>query len=220
MRSATKVTVQALGALMGIAGIEHGIGEILQGSRPPGGLFFPSWPDSQFFRVVGGEPAMTIVPNLLITGILAILFSLAFLVWADLLVERKNSGLVLVLLSVGMLLVGGGIFPPIFGIGIGLLATRINSPLSWWQSHLSGAQQHFFGKLWPWVFSVCVFAWLCLFPGINILGYYFGVNNPQYTVLIILITLASLLVTVFTGFAQDIERKGAIQSKCYSPHLA
>jgi hypothetical protein len=47
---------------------------------------------------------------------------------------------------------------------------------------------------------------LLLFPGINLLGYFFGVNNPPYTVMVISFALAALLVTVFTGFAQDIER--------------
>jgi hypothetical protein len=32
MKSATKTTVSAVGILMGVAGIEHGIGEILQGN--------------------------------------------------------------------------------------------------------------------------------------------------------------------------------------------
>ena len=111
MRSATKATVSAVGILMGVAGIEHGIGEILQGNTVPDGIVFPSWPDSPFFQIVGGEPAMSIIPNLLVTGILAILVSLIFLVWATMFAQRKNGGLVLILLSIVMLLVGGGISP-------------------------------------------------------------------------------------------------------------
>ena len=67
MRNATREITATLGALMGVAGIEHGIGEILQGSITAPGIVFPSWPRSPFFRIVGGEPAMTIVPNMLVT---------------------------------------------------------------------------------------------------------------------------------------------------------
>lgn len=207
MRSATKVTVSTIGILMGVAGIEHGIGEILQGNVVQAGIMFPSWPDSAFFRIVGGEPAMTIIPNLLVTGILATLFSLIFLVWATMFVQRKNGGLVLILLSIVMLLVGGGIFPPIIGIIIGILGTKINAPLTWWRVHLSIGLRHFLGKVWPWSFTACLIAWLLLFPGINILGYFFGVNNPNLTVILIFFALGSLLLTIFSGFAYDIQRQ-------------
>jgi hypothetical protein len=203
MKNATQVTVSTLAALMGLAGIEHGIGEMLQGSLAPGGLLFPSWPDSAFFRIVAGEPAMTIVPNLLVTGILAILVSLAFIVWASFFIQRRNGGLVLILLSVAMLLVGGGIFPPILGIIIGWLATRINAPSTWPLPHLRPGLRRFLGKVWPWAFGICVLAWLLLFPGINILGYFFGVNDPNYVVFLILFALGSLLITILAGFGKD-----------------
>lgn len=203
MKSATKLTVSALGILMGVAGIEHGIGEILQGNVAPVGIMFPSWPDSAFFRIVGGEPAMSVIPNLLVTGVLAILFSLTFLVWATLFVQRKNGGLILILLATVMLLVGGGIFPPIIGIILGILGTRINAPLTWWRTHLFVDLRHFLGKVWLGSFVACLIAWLLLFPGINILGYFFGVNNPSLTVLFIFFAFGSLLSTLFTGFAHD-----------------
>ncbi len=207
MNSATRVLVSTLGILMGIAGIEHGIGEILQGNMAPKGIMFPSWPDSAFFSIVGGEPAMTIIPNLLVTGVLAILISATFLVWATLFVQRQNGGLMLILLAIAMLLTGGGIFPPILGIITGALGTRITAPLTWWRSHLSVRLRHSLGTAWPWSFIVCLTAWLCLFPGVNLLGYFFGVNNPNLTVILILFALGSLLLTTLTGFAYDSQRR-------------
>jgi uncharacterized membrane protein YccC len=68
---------------------------------------------------------MTIVPNLLVTRTFAILFFLIFLVWVTMFVQRKNGGLVLILLSIVIPLVGGGIFPPIIGIIIGTLLPSI-----------------------------------------------------------------------------------------------
>ena len=128
MNNATQVTVSTFGVIMGLASIEHGIGEVLQGNIAPSGIMFPSWPGSAFFRSVNGEPAMSIVPNLLVTGILASLVSLIFLVLAIKFVQRKHGGQVMMLLSIIMLLVGGGIFPPIIGLMIGALGTRINAP--------------------------------------------------------------------------------------------
>ncbi len=206
MRNATRAIVSSLGALMGLGGIEHGIGEILQGNTVPSGVIFPSWPDSAFFRIVAGEPAMSIVPNFLVTGILAILFSLIFTVWVTMFVHRRHSGLFLILLSIVMLLVGGGIFPPIIGILIGVLGTTINAPLTWWRVHLPISLRHFLGKLWPWSFTVCLIAWLLLFPGMSIMDYFFGVNDPNLTHITILFAIGFLLLTVFAGFAYDTQR--------------
>lgn len=155
MRSATRVTVSIIGAIVRLMGIEHGIGEALQGNIAPSGLVISSWPGSEFFRILAGEPAMTVAPNLLVTGILAIFVSLMFLVWTTVFVERKNAGLVLILLSIVMLLVGGGFGPPMLGIIVGAAATRINAPLTWWRAHLSVSLRRFLGQLWPWSLVVC-----------------------------------------------------------------
>jgi len=61
MRNATRVTVSIIGAIVGLMGIEHGIGEALQGNIAPSGLVISSWPGSEFFRILAGEPAMTVV---------------------------------------------------------------------------------------------------------------------------------------------------------------
>ncbi|HET7089198.1 MAG TPA: hypothetical protein VFL17_11140 [Anaerolineae bacterium] len=219
MKSATRIMVSTIGALMGLAGIEHGIGEVLQGNVAPGGIMFPSWPGSAFFRIVAGEPAMTIVPNLLVTGILAILVSLIFLVWATMFVQRKNGGLVLILLSIVMLLVGGGIFPPILGIILGVIGTRINAPLAWWRAHLSVGSRRFLGKVWPWSFIACLTAWLLLFPGSTILGYFFGVNNPNLIPILFFFALGSLLLTIFTGFAYDSQRQTGSPSGAFDSRV-
>jgi hypothetical protein len=79
MRKTTWVMVSTFGALVGLIGIEHGLGEVLQGNSVPAGIVILSWPGSTFFAILGGEPALTVVPNLLLTGVLAILFSLLYL---------------------------------------------------------------------------------------------------------------------------------------------
>lgn len=206
MRNATRISVSTFGAIMALAGIEHGIGEILQGNVAPSGTMILSWPESEFFRSLGGEPAMTVVPNLLITGILAVLASLALLVWAILFAHKKNGGLVMILLSIAMLLVGGGIFPPILGIIIGVVATRIYSPLTGWRAHLSVDTQRFFQKLWPWSYTACIIAWLAIIPGVGLFGRFFGANEEVFILATIFFALATLLLTILSGFAHDIQR--------------
>lgn len=201
MRNATRITVSTFGVIMALAGLEHGIGEILQGNTAPAEIMFPSWPDSEFFRNVAGEPAMSIIPNLLVTGILTCLVSLMYLLWATRFVQRKQAGQVLIVLAIVMLLVGGGIFPPVIGIFIGLLATRISPPIAQPTQPVVGLRS-MLGKAWPWSFIGCLVAWLLLFPGSNILSYFFGVDDPSLTFALITAALGTLLLTVCAGLAR------------------
>lgn len=204
MKNATRILTSTLGALVGFIALEHGVGEILQGNRAPGGVMILSWPGSRLFQILGGEPAMTIIPNLLVTGILAVIFSLIFLGWATLFVERRNGGLVLMLLSLILLLVGGGIFPPIFGAITGLLGTRINAPLSWWRAHLPAGVRPFLERLWPWSFGACLLAWLSMFPGTLLLWHFFSTDNPGLIWAILIGMFGFLFTTIITGFAHDL----------------
>lgn len=212
MKSATRVFASTFGGIMALAGIEHGIGEISQGNMAPIGIMILSWPESGFFRSLGGEPAMTVIPNLFITGILTVLISLALLIWSVLFVHRKNGGQIMVLLSIVMLLVGGGIFPPILGILIGAVATRIHAPVSSSKAPQSSGFQRILAKLWPWSYTACIIAWLAMLPGIPLLGYFFGVNNPAVVLVILSFTLGTLLLTAFSGFAYDIQMQAGTQS--------
>jgi hypothetical protein len=118
----TRVAASALGIFAGLGGASHGPGEILQGNMAPSGLVIEAWPE---LTALQGEPAMTIIPSFLITGILTVIFGLIVAVWAAKFVQRKNGGIMLILLSIIMLLVGGGLFPPVFGVAAGLIGTRI-----------------------------------------------------------------------------------------------
>ena len=213
--SATRVTVSTFGIIVGLAGIEHGIGEVLQGNVTPEGVTIESWPESELLGILAGEPAMTIVPNLLLTGILAILASLIFLVWVTMFVQRKHGGLVLILLSVVMLLVGGGFGPPLLGIMLGTAATRINAPLNWWRAHLTAGSQRFLARLWPWSLVAGLIAWLSLLPGTILLDHFFGVDNPDLVVPVLTFSaFGLLLLTIFAGLAYDVRQRTDLQQAC------
>ena len=215
MKNATRMFASTFGAIMALAGIEHGIGEILQGNIATSGIMILSWPESEFFRSLGGEPAMTVIPNLLITGILAVSISLALLLWSVWFVHREYGGWVVILLSCAMLLVGGGIFPPILAILIGVVALRIDSPLTWWRTHLSQAIRRSLAGLWPWSFAACILAWISMLPGVPLIGYFFGVDNAWVILVILLCALGTLFLTGFTGFAYDSQRQAG--TRPYSP---
>ena len=118
-----KVAAMALGVFTGLSGASHGPGEMLQGNVAPNNIMFQAWPS---LTALGGEPAMTIIPNLLVTGILTITVGVLLAVWAAKFISRKHGGLVLILLTIVMLLVGGGIVPPLFGVAAGVIATVFN----------------------------------------------------------------------------------------------
>jgi hypothetical protein len=117
------ILASALGIFAGLCGASHGPGEILQGNVVPSELMIQAWPS---LTALGGEPAMTIIPSYLITGVLTIIFGVLLAVWAGKFIQHKSGGLILILLSIVMLLVGGGLVPPLFGIAAGVIAVLLN----------------------------------------------------------------------------------------------
>jgi hypothetical protein len=204
MRRATRITASVLGLTAGAAGIEHGCFEVLQGNARPAGTFFPSMgpPCVPELTWNSCEPAVTIVPNLLITGILAIILGVTVMVWSAFFVQRKHGGLVLILLCVPLLLFGGGIFPPLIGIVAGVLGTRIGKPLKVEQSRLSGRPLHFLAILWPWSLALYV---LWIF-GQFAVGHFFNDWLLANGYIIIVMVLGTLLLAVVTTYAYDLQR--------------
>jgi hypothetical protein len=126
------MTVQWLGVLATATGVEHGIGDIAQGWQRPPGLVFPSWAESEAFRLLGGEPAMSVIPNYVISGLASVAVAIVLAVWCATQLHRRSTGLVIVLVSLVLLLVGGGFGPPLIGVIVGVLASRIGAaPRRW-----------------------------------------------------------------------------------------
>jgi hypothetical protein len=101
MRKATKTVAGCLGIAAGLAGLEHGYFEVLQGNTHPVGQVFPSMgpPCEPTVAWNACEPAMSILPNLQATGILALLLG-QFLVgyfFNDTLKSVIGFGLLLIL---------------------------------------------------------------------------------------------------------------------------
>lgn len=204
MTRATRVTVSTFGVLAGLAGLEHGVGEVLQDNKAPGGLVTQSWPDAEAFAILGGEPALTVIPNLLVSGVLTILVSLAFLVWATLFLGRRRGGPVLILISALLLLVGGGFGPPLLGLILGVAATRLQTPLTWWRTRLPNGVRRFLAGAWPWLFGAALAAWLLLMPGTMLLDRYTLVSDPELVVSTAALSAFGLLfLSLGAAFARD-----------------
>jgi len=204
---ASRIVASVFGVLAGLGGITHGIGEVLQGNVAPSGIIIESWTQGPIAAYMGGEPGMTVVPNLLITGVLGIVVSAAVVVWAAGFVQRRHGGWILLLLAVGMMLFGGGFGPPIIGILAGVAGTRIAAPLTWWRTRLPVNLRRFLATLWPWLFAVAAINGLVLFVGSVVLVYTISFNNPDLFVGSFFFAVLSLPPTIVTGIAYDLETR-------------
>jgi hypothetical protein len=196
---ATKITVAVLGLLVAFAGIEHGVGEIMQGSVPPESRVIESWRDVYAFEQLGGEPALTIIPNLLITGIMAIGVSVAIAVWSVWFADRRHGGLVLIGLSIVLLLVGGGFGPPLIGVLVGITAIGMGRP----PTRKVTPASRLLSRLYPWPLVVTVLAFLALAPGTVVLRHFVGVDEALVVIVLIVTAFASLLLALITARARD-----------------
>jgi hypothetical protein len=151
---------------------------------------------------------MTIVPDLLATGILTILISLAAVVWSPL-VRDRNGGWVLIGLSVGMLLVGGGFGPPIIGILAGVAGTMIGKPSRRWRKRTADGAWGTIGALWPIVFGIAALNGVLLAIGSVVLVVFFDLNNPDLFTNSFFLSVLSLAVTIVISRAHDSRRTPA-----------
>ena len=202
MRKATRIIASSFGIFAGFGGLEHGYFEMLQGNVRPENIMIASMGAPCVPQEIWNacEPAMTIIPNFLITGILAMALGLVTMVWAAAFVQRPHGGTVLALLSFGLLLFGGGIFPPVIGIIGGVIGTRINQPLK----KQPGPVWRMLAKLWPWTLVV-FFVWLF---GQFVIGYFFNEFLMENAVLIPVLILELLVVPILAGYGHDIQEQG------------
>lgn len=203
MRKATRIITATFGAFAGFGGLEHGYFEILQGNGRPENIMIasmgaPCVPE-EIWHIC--EPAMTIVPNFLVTGILSMVLGLITMVWAIAFVRRAQSGMILALLSFGLLLFGGGIFPPLIGIIGGVVGTRINTPLK----KQPGPVWRMLAKAWPWtIISFFVFLF-----GQFVIGYFFNEFVMENgAVLLPALILGLLAVSILAGYGHDLQEHG------------
>ena len=209
--SATRVVASTVGVFSGLAGIVHGFFEMHQGNVTPSSIVINAIDPAQRLWPEATLHALTIIPSFLIAGILAMIVGLLIVVWAGAFIDTKFGARVLLLLSIILLLVGGGFGPAFLGIIAGLTATQINKSLSWWRTHLPNLLQNILVKSWPWAFI----AYLLFFAssvGIAIFGIplvWFFSADITYSILLNLGPISDVLLVgaILTAFAYDIQKQ-------------
>jgi hypothetical protein len=200
MRKATRVAASLFGIIAGVAGLEHGYFEILQGSTKPDSVMIASMGPPCVPEEIWNacEPAMTILPDFLITGILAVIIGLVIIIWSMGFIQRKRGGIILIILSVLLLLFGGGLFPPLIGIIGGAVGTKINKVIT--RKETSSILM-LAAKVWSWPLVIfMVWVW-----GQFLIGYFFneflqGVMG--YGVILILLMLP---LSVYSAYGRDVQ---------------
>ncbi len=171
--AATRIAASALGVYAGLLGAVHGYFEMRQGNVAPGGLMIsaigpPCRPEAVAHACF---PALTLVPNFWVTGMLALLVGLFAAVWAGVFIERKRGGLILAAALLLSLLVGGGFVPTFIGLMAGFAGSRIHKSSPWLHTHLPPNAGRLLARLWPWPL-VIYFLWV--FPVQWLLGRFSG----------------------------------------------
>lgn len=146
--SATVTTAIALAAYAGLVGIVHGLFQISRGWTVTGGLLInavgpPCRPEAVWHACL---PALTLLPNYLLSGLGATIAGLLILTWIVRFRRRGSGGPLLLLLSFGLLLAGGGFVAAFAGTVAGLALTGRRPVMP----HLRGPLGRAAARLWPW----------------------------------------------------------------------
>ncbi len=212
MNRATRTIISVLGICFALAGLDHGFFETLQGNALTPGLFIQAIGPVNRMWVHGTEDALTIVPNFLATGLLAMAVSLAIAAWAIGFVQRRHGPTVFLVLFVLLFLVGGGVAQVVFFVPAWLVATRINQPLTWWRRTLPEKVRLALGRLWAGSLLLGVLAFLVALE-IAVFGYVPGLSAADADVALYVcwsFLLAALVLFLFTfvaGFAHDLDER-------------
>lgn len=202
--SALRTTASVFGVYAGLLGMEHGFFETLQGNVAPKGIKILAVGPPGLPFPFGHEPAMTLIPNFLVTGVFAMVFGLLIIIWAARFVQKKHGGAVLFLLSIILFLVGGGFGPMTLLITASIAAAKIDKPLTWWRSYLSPRSRLLLAEIWPWFFAGA----LLYVPVEFTIGYIFGVkNDPKLNLPLSYPLVGLFLLTLIAGFAHEIQRQ-------------
>ena len=147
--NATRVIATTIGVFFGaFSGINHGVFELLQGNQPTDGLIINAIGEAQRFWVEGTEPAFTLIPNFMATGIASIIVGIAIVIWAIWFLPGKHGRTVFLGLFILSFLVGGGIGQAFFFLPAWAFATRLNKPLNGWRKTLPRRIWPVLSKLW------------------------------------------------------------------------
>jgi len=189
--------------------MDHGLLEILQGNRPTPGLIVNALGSGYRWTVwkEGGEGAFTLVPNFLVTGLLATLLGLLLILWSLRFLHRKHGPMVFLLLGIASFLAGGGIAQIVLFTLNWAAVTRIRASLGFWRRLIPLPACRFLGRWWRWTVAAATTAFLAGLE-IAVVGYVPGVSEPVRILhvcwTLVIGGIGLFLVSFLCGFAWDI----------------
>ncbi len=209
---ATRITATTIGVIFGIGGMNHGFFEFLQGNQPTPGLIIQAIGPEQRFWPLGTEEAFTIIPNFMITGLLAMLVGLVIIVWSLFFLDKPHGRAVFLGLFILLFLVGGGIGQVAFFIPSWAFATRIDKPLTRWAKTLPPSIRP--ALTWVWIVTLIGFV-ICILIGLEmaVFGRFPGLTDPtaiqNTTLLFVLAALIFSILSFIAGFGHNLRRMQA-----------
>jgi hypothetical protein len=208
--NATRVIATTVGVFFGLfSGVNHGLFEGLQGNTPTYGLVINAIGEAQRFWLEGTEPAFTLIPNFMLTGIVSMIVGLTIVIWSIWFLPGNHGPTVFLGLFILSFLVGGGIGQVAFFIPAWAFATRVDKPLTWWRKVLPRNTWPFLSKLW---IVTLVLATIAILIGLEmaIFGLFPGLTDPetiQNTAMFFVLSSAILYVVSFiAGFGHELRR--------------
>jgi hypothetical protein len=205
---ATRVIAATMGVLVGLGSIDHGVLECLQGARPTTGLIVNALGPGYNWTLwkQGGEGAFTLLPNFLLSGIVATLLGVLMIVWALCFLQSRRGSLIFLALGVISFLTGGGVAQVILFALTWAVARKINAPLPFWRRFVPTPVRRALGCIWPWTLTASAILFLAALE-IAVFGYVPGVSG-QLELLhlcwgVLGAALGLYLISVFSGFLQD-----------------
>lgn len=210
---AIKIIVATLGIIFGLGGIGHGFFEVLQGNTATNGYVIDAIGEADRMWLHGNEPAFTIIPNFMVTGITAMLVGGAVIIWSAGFLHSKHASFVFLSLFILLFLIGGGIGQVIFFLIGWAMSTRIRKPLNWWRMVLPSGRRRFLAKLWsPFLIMSSLLILYTL--QIAIFGFVPGISDPDIISIVMVSALGCgllfLILSFIAGCAYDIEKGGKL----------
>ncbi len=204
--SGVRLVVASFAVLCGVTGVMAGCFEISQGNIGTDGFVITTIdPD----HTLAGELtyfAVTVIPNMVLTGIASIIVSTVAMIWAIWFVQRRHGPLVLLGLFIAQTLVGGGWILDMAIITV-ILATRIGKPMDWWRRHLAERTRVLLDRLlFPSLVCYAVISFGLIALTIMI------VQDPswlEFLNLLATVMFAPMVLMILGAFAHDTERRSS-----------
>jgi hypothetical protein len=206
---ACRTTATAFGILAGLGGITHGVGEVLQGNARVTGFALDSWTTGPIAEHMGGEPGLTVLPTALSAGVVTLVLATAVVGWSIAGLRGDHGGSVLILLSLGMLLAGGGVGPPVIGILAGAVGRWGVDRQPRWLQRPRPRTVRVMGRAWPALFVLSLANALFLVVGSVILVYTVGFHAPTVFEGSFYLSVVLLLMHLVAAPAHDAGRSTA-----------